>query len=164
MKICFISLVHLMILFCIVVFQCQSFKPSEPLWESTWMEILIVIYVLVLIRMSVKRERRGSNLFKDSCLSDVRFSIWLQKESPTSAKCKLCRIVIDIKNMGVSSLTSHMKEFGVSAATVSFFAAKSVPDTSSTTEPSSSKRTTVKDFVVSANVLNAEIKWSLKYF
>ena len=71
--------------------------------------------------------------------------------------------------MGVSSLTSHMKykkhqlkESGMSTATVSFFAAKSVPGTSSATKPSSSKRTTVEDYVVSANVLNAEIKWSLK--
>ena len=50
----------------------------------------------------------------------------------------------------------------MSAATVSFFATKSVPGTSNATKPSSSKRTTVEDFVVSANVLNAEIKWSLK--
>ena len=71
--------------------------------------------------------------------------------------------------MGVSSLTSHtkykkhqLKESGMSTATVSFFAAKSVPGTSSTTKPSSSKRITVEDFVVSFNVLKAEIKWSLK--
>ena len=95
--------------------------------------------------MSGKREKRGSNLFKDSWLSDDRFSSWLQKESPTSAKYNLCGTVIDLKNMRVSSLTSHMKykkhqlkEFGMSTATVSFFAAKSVPGTSSTTKPSSS--------------------------
>ena len=76
---------------------------------------------------------------------------------------------LDIKNMGVGSLTSHMKykkhqlkESGMSTATVSFFAATSVPGTSSTAKPSSSKRTMAEDFVVSANVLNAEIKWSLK--
>ena len=119
--------------------------------------------------MSGKRGRRGSNLFKDSWLSHGRFSSWLQKESPTSAKCKLCGTVIDIKNIGVSSLTSHvkyekhqLKEPRMSTATVSFFAAKSVPSTSSSTKPSSSKRATVEDFIVSANVLNAEIKWSLK--
>ena len=46
---------------------------------------------------------------------------------------------LDIKNMGVGSLTSHMKykkhqlkESGMSTATVSFFAATSVPGTSST--------------------------------
>ena len=96
--------------------------------------------VLALVRMPGKRERRRNNLFKDSWLSDDRFSSWLQKESPTSAKCNLCGTVIDINNMGVSSLTSHkkykkhqLKESGMSIATVSFFAAKSVPGTSSGT-------------------------------
>ena len=76
---------------------------------------------------------------------------------------------LDIKNVGVGSLTNHMKykkhqlkESGMSTATVSFFAATSVPGTSSTAKPSSFKRTMAEDFVVSANVLNAEIKWSLK--
>ena len=71
-KICFISLVHLYDL-------GQSCKPSEPSWESKCMEILIVICAPGF-RMSGKRERRGSNLFKDSWLSDNRFSSWLQKE------------------------------------------------------------------------------------
>ena len=35
-----------MILFCSVVLQGQSFKPSEPLWESMGMEILSEHWVI----------------------------------------------------------------------------------------------------------------------
>ena len=127
---------------CFVLLFCSvSLLNSLSLYVSQSLRRFWLLFVvLALVRMPGKRERRRNNLFKDSWLSDDRFSSWLQKESPTSAKCNLCGTVIDINNMGVSSLTSHkkykkhqLKESGMSTATVSFFAAKSVPGTSSTT-------------------------------
>ena len=35
-------------------------------------------------------KKRGNNLFNDSWLSDDRFKSWLQKDSGSTAKCKLC--------------------------------------------------------------------------
>ena len=74
--------------------------PSAPLWScfvllfssasllnplslygnlSVW-RFLLLFVLLVLVRISGKRERRGSNLFKYSWLFDDRFSSLLQKE------------------------------------------------------------------------------------
>ena len=53
--------------------------------------------------------QRGSNSFNEEWLSGNRFKDWIVKESSTSVKCRWCKIVIRIKNMGVSALTSHSK-------------------------------------------------------
>lgn len=51
----------------------------------------------------------GINTFKEGWLFNSRFKDWIIKESATSAKCRWCRKVVDLRNMGITALTSQLK-------------------------------------------------------
>lgn len=46
----------------------------------------------------------GVNLFNHSWLKN-----WLVKVLPTTAKCKWCGTAVNIRNIGVASLSDHFK-------------------------------------------------------
>ena len=56
-----------------------------------------------------KMPKRGVYSFSDSWLTEERFKNCLIKVSSTTAKCKWCGTTLDIRNMGVASLSDHAK-------------------------------------------------------
>ena len=52
----------------------------------------------------------GGCLFQTKWKSDPQFKDWIQEtDNSHSAYCKLCKKNVDIKTMGRTALTSHMK-------------------------------------------------------
>ena len=55
--------------------------------------------------------KRGVNSFNDSWFTEEHFKNCLVKVSATTAKCKWCGTTLDMRNMGVASLSDHGKYF-----------------------------------------------------
>ena len=53
--------------------------------------------------------KRGVNSFNDSWLTEEHFKICLVKVSSTATQCKSCGTTLDIRNIGVASLSDHAK-------------------------------------------------------
>ena len=122
--------------------------------------------------------KRGVDLFNDSWLTEEHFKNWLVKVSPTTAKCKWCGNTVDIRNMGVASLSDHAKYekhkdkehgFNYSKGSMSslFFSRLLSSLTLSSSSQSSQVQSTVANstldsMVLPFSILNAEINWSMK--
>ena len=107
--------------------------------------------------------------FNEQWLNDDRFKAWLQKDkSVTSARCKLCSISFNLSNMGISAVISHSSGKkhlqNVEISKASFFKRKEAPQVHTCQPPQTKEvepKETIESFIVSSNVLRAEILWAL---
>ena len=122
------------------------------------------------------KSKKNVTYFQDEWLGGNRFSKWVMKTHlKIHARCSICQRDFDLSIMGVSALLSHAsggkkkltslsKVYGIG----SFFShpkgQESKSGASSSSKPINTIKSTqsIKSFVVSANVIRAEILWVLK--
>ena len=57
----------------------------------------------------MSKKKKDKCIFNENWLVDPRFKKWLKRsENKWTAYCEFCKKKIDISNMGISALTSHL--------------------------------------------------------
>ena len=115
----------------------------------------------------MSKKQKDKCIFNENWLVDSRFKSWLKRsENKWTAYCEFCK-KIDISNMGISALTSHLsgqKHSEIASLRKSqtgalFF--RKEPQ-SEAAESRSAQVTKVEDLVIHAITIRAEILWTLK--
>ncbi len=66
----------------------------------------------------VKKRRRSRCVFRDEWLLEDDMKEWIVKVSDVVAKCKVCVKTINLSNMGIGALRSHVSKSTTHAANI----------------------------------------------
>lgn len=116
----------------------------------------------------------GKCLFSDRWLQFSHYKDWLSRgRDKYSARCTVCMREFDVSNMGETALRSHSKgqkhaeltrqKSETSVCSIrDLFAQKDASTSGSSSIGSSSKKTSLTEFVTRSDSLKAEVIWAMK--